>query len=556
MIRKRPKALAVAAARAATSERIVGNATGARAWRWALAAPGVPDRVRGMFALRVTRMLVATGRLDEAVATATAAARRVHTPYLRARLLGASIDPDHTRCDLPPAVRDWWATQLADADARLAAGDIGASADRVAAAMMLAFNRGLHFDRLCSPLARDPAGFLEPLRRSRAVQAIHGAVRRQPPRSPGRPTRLLIVYYQNDNFLRDIRDRYQGHGDAEIRYLDLASDPALKPWLVGGRMPHMAKELLAGGTQMGREVERVLRPHLDWADTMFVEWCAAGAVAATMVDPGHCRVIVRLHSYEAFTAWPHLVNFGRVDDVVFVSEPLRAFVRAALPAVADADGPRLSVIPNVIDLDRFAQSKPDDARFTLGLIGIGTVAKDPRWAIAVLRRLRERDSRYRLLLVGEDMDATLTGPVRQYYDLLATDLAELEPIGAVRRVGQTNDTPGALVDVGVILSTSVRESFHLGLVEGAASGAIPVVRNWPFFAAFGGPRLLFPADWVVDTPEEAADRILSLTDSDERWRSAGQAASAHAFATWQRSTTLEAFDRLLLGEATTKGAQR
>jgi glycosyltransferase involved in cell wall biosynthesis len=366
-----------------------------------------------------------------------------------------------------------------------------------------------------------------------------------------------MVYYQNDNFLRDIRDRYLGRTDTEVRYLDLASDSALEPWLSGGRIPDMAEQSLAGGTTVGAEVERVLRPHLDWADTMFVEWCNAAAAAATLVDPGHCRVIVRLHSYELFTAWPHLVNFGRVDDVVFVSEHLRAFGQAVLPHLAAETGPRLSVIGNVIDLDRFGgQTKPDEARFTLGLVGIGTVAKDPRWAIAILRRLRDKDSRYRLVLVGDDMDASLTGPVRQYYDLLAADLAELEPIGAIARVGRTSDIPAALVDIGVILSTSVRESFHLGLVEGAASGAVPVVRNWPYFAAFGGPRGLFPPDWVVDTPEEAAERILALTGSDAQWRAAGQAAAAHAFATWRRSTTLEAFDRLLLGPIDSEPATR
>jgi glycosyltransferase involved in cell wall biosynthesis len=177
------------------------------------------------------------------------------------------------------------------------------------------------------------------------------------------------------------------------------------------------------------------------------------------------------------------------------------------------------------------------------------VAKDPRWAIEVLRRVRAHDSRYRLVLVGDDMDATLSAPVREYHRRLRADLAELEPSGAVRRLGRTADIPGVLADIGVMLSTSVRESFHLGLVEGAASGAVPVVRDWPYFAASGGARALFPADWVVDSPERAAERVLRLTVSDADWRAAGAAASAHALATWDRSVTRDAFDRLLLGGA-------
>lgn len=126
-------------------------------------------------------------------------------------------------------------------------------------------------------------------------------------------------------------------------------------------------------------------------------------------------------------------------------------------------------------------------------MGIGQIAKDPRWAVEVLRLLRRHDDRYRLLLVGGDLNTESSPAVRLYHDRLERDLAKLEPSGAVRRVGQTDDVPGVLEEIGTILSTSVRESFHCALVEGAASGAVPVVRDWPFFAdADNGARTLFP----------------------------------------------------------------
>jgi hypothetical protein len=107
--------------------------------------------------------------------------------------------------------------------------------------------------------------------------------------------------------------------------------------------------------------------------------------------------------------------------------------------------------------------------------------------------------------------------------------------------------PGALTEVGVILSTSVRESFHLGLVEGAASGAVPVVRDWPFFQGHpAGAGSIFPSDWIVSTPAEAADRIIAQTATEETWRKAGEQASEHALMTWDWSVTQEQYDRLLL----------
>ncbi|MEE3920635.1 glycosyltransferase [Micromonospora sp. BRA006-A] len=177
------------------------------------------------------------------------------------------------------------------------------------------------------------------------------------------------------------------------------------------------------------------------------------------------------------------------------------------------------------------------------------MAKDPRWAIDVLRKLREHDERANLTLIGSNFNNRTSKPAKDYGRLLAKDLAELEPLGAVRRYGQTDDVPGALQEVGVILSTSVRESFHCGLVEGAASGAVPVVRDWPFFAGKPhGARTLFPADWMADTPAEAAERILAVTATEQAWAEAGRAASEHVLKTWDWAVTQADYDRLLLGD--------
>ena len=73
-------------------------------------------------------------------------------------------------------------------------------------------------------------------------------------------------------------------------------------------------------------------------------------------------------------------------------------------------------------------------------------------------------------------------------------------------IGHTDDVPGTLQDIGVAVSASVRESFHIGFVEAVASGALPVVRDWPFFP--GAAQELFPEDWVVADPAAAAERIL------------------------------------------------
>src|SRR5699024_9041485 len=90
--------------------------------------------------------------------------------------------------------------------------------------------------------------------------------------------------------------------------------------------------------------ERVFRPHLETTDVMFVDWCGALAALISQVDPGQTRIVVRMHSFEVFTKWPQLVDFTRVDDLVFVSSRLRDLAVAAVPALQRSDSPRLHVI--------------------------------------------------------------------------------------------------------------------------------------------------------------------------------------------------------------------
>jgi glycosyltransferase involved in cell wall biosynthesis len=362
--------------------------------------------------------------------------------------------------------------------------------------------------------------------------------------------------HTNANFLPLIRAYYESHPDVDLRFLDLAADETLAPLARGPQ--RMLEVALGGQAGYHRKVEEALRPHLEWADTVFVEWCTISATLLTLVDPGSARIVLRLHSFEGFSHWPHRVDFSRVDDVVFVADHVRDLATEAVPGLSAADGPRLHVVPNAQDLASFPRPKRPEALHTLGLVGIGQVAKDPLWALEVLRLLRARDERYRLLLVGGGLNSAASPAVQRYHDRLEGEIAELEAAGAVRRAGQLDDMPAALAEVGVILSTSVRESFHCGLTEGAASGAVPVVRDWPFFAGRPhGARTLFPADWVVGSPSEAAERILAVTADEETWVKTGQAAAEHALASWDWTVVQRDFDRLLLpNEAAGRGEVR
>jgi glycosyltransferase involved in cell wall biosynthesis len=525
--------------------------------------------VRSKFLIRTWSFAVLTPQLSDErlVGLARWATNRmahVKNPVLAERVLGVAghrIQDSRTRADVlteaaearlglgyvPRHLTQAYAAELACADEHHKAGRRKAAAASAAKALILAFHRVAHLDGLTSPLATEPTRFTAPLRRSRVLRALRAPRGRAahaaaPPTD--RPLRLLFVHSGNDNFLPVILDRYRERTDVETRVLDTATDPVTAPLAKGiGRMVACG---IGVRSDYAEQAEQALRPHLDWADVVFVDWCTAAAAFLTLVDPGTSRVVVRLHSFEAFSYWPHLVDFSRVDDLVFVSEHLRDLALATLPRLREPGAPSTHVIDNAVDLTGFPLPKKPDVRFTLGLVGVGQVAKDPRWALEVLRILRQKDKRYRLRLVGAPMDPA-TGPALGRYQAAFTqELAPLVAAGAVHLSGQTDDVPAELTEIGLILSSSVRESWHLGLVEGAASGAVPVVRDWPFFAdKLHGAHSLLPDAWVVSTPAEAAARILAVNESEDTWLKAGHEASEQAISTWDWATVGPLFDRLL-----------
>lgn len=440
----------------------------------------------------------------------------------------------------PEGVVEAYATLLRLADRHFEAGRLLAAAQAFTKASRLAFNRALHLHRTTSPLAADPRGFTAPLRESAVCQRLRaprGRTGRSRPPIPGQARRVLVVTRENANFLREILSMLESNEGYDVRFLDLATEDM--DLLEGADTVRlMAREILTGENGLAERARDRLGPLIEWADVVFVEWCIPHAALLNLIDPGNTRVIIRLHSYEAFTGWPHLLDFSRVDDLLFVSEHLRDLVVDSVPALSEHHAPALHVLPLNKQLAPYRRPKPDDARFTLGLVGWSAAAKDPLWAIAVLRAVRARDARYRLMLVGSRFDDSVSATTRTYGARLWHELDELEADGAVVRVAKTDDVPSVLEGVGVIISTSVRESFHAGLVEGAASGAVPVVRDWPYFAGRAtGARTFFPTNWVVTTPEEAAARVLRTTADVEEWRAAGEAASAHTLATWDWEVT-------------------
>ncbi len=231
-----------------------------------------------------------------------------------------------------------------------------------------------------------------------------------------------------------------------------------------------------------------------WCDVLWLEWCWDHAVWVTREGIAAGRpTILRLHSVEALnTDYPTRIDWSRVDRLVTVGEDIAALIRPGVP-VAPA------VIPNGVDLARFRPGMPDPAQ--VAWIGHIEPKKNPMLLLQIAARLR---GTHEFHVAGPFTDLR----TRRYVLHLAASLG----LGDTLRLhGPVADMPGFLADKGVILSTSMYESFGLNIAEGMSCGLAPVVHDFP------GADRLWPPEALFASVDEAV-ALIRAASPGQHWR--------------------------------------
>ena len=202
-----------------------------------------------------------------------------------------------------------------------------------------------------SPLAGDAQGYIKRLHGSTAFQAVSRARgRRTPPAAPptDRPLRLLVTTSANANFLHHILALYEDHP---------RSSSATWTWLPRGRSS-ASRGPGASCWRTGwptarpttrRTSRRLMPPHLDWADTVFLDWSVGPAAMLTHRSRRHAHRRAAAQ-HEAFTRWPHMTDFSRVDDLIFVAPHVRDLVTSLVPQLRSESAPRMHLLDNAMEL--------------------------------------------------------------------------------------------------------------------------------------------------------------------------------------------------------------
>lgn len=245
----------------------------------------------------------------------------------------------------------------------------------------------------------------------------------------------------------------------------------------------------------------------DDADVVFCEWCLPNAVWHTTQPQRQKPVVIRFHRQELYTEHPRRLNMAHVRRMIFVGEETRRAAIETFQWQAHAD--KLVVIPNYVDTAAFDLPKTPDASFNLGIAGVVPSMKRLDLALDVLEAVRHADPRFRLFIKGRrPQEYPWFRQGRQgetvYYTQLLARIADTPGLrDAVVFDGWGTDMGAWYQKIGAILSVSDYESFHLAVAEGAASGAIPIVRNWE------GADEIYPSQWICRDVQEMAGRILA-----------------------------------------------
>lgn len=481
------------------------RAAGRLAWRAHLLVPSAADAMV-LSSREVARVYSGRGHHADAAAVLGVAERAAATPEARAQLAAARALAQLDDGTVPDDLEVVLEATLAEADRHLDAGEVRACGARLTDALALAFHPCRHFGDGPSPLLVDHRAFLAPFDRSSAMTALTEDPR--PPRHrprDARTRRLLVLAYDNTTFVNPLVEEYRANG-VDVRVVDLAAEPGLPEQMT-------LRGLVDARLRYGLDGSRLPLPEqladdVAWADTVFVEWGHRALVWCSLVRGIEAPVVARVQRYEPMTAMPTLTAWSGIERVVFVAPTIRDVVCETVPGLRAA-GTRVHVVPYRTELAPYRRPKLPEADRTMALVGWNKMVKDPAWALDVLAALREAEPGWRLLLVGETTPSDSLEVSHEYHEALARRVVKLKD--AVEVTGFRADVPDVLRRVGVILSASRMEASHEALLEGVASGALPVVRNWPGMRGWGGPAALYPDSWVVDSPEQAAARILAAS---------------------------------------------
>lgn len=265
---------------------------------------------------------------------------------------------------------------------------------------------------------------------------------------------------------------------------------------------------------------------IGWADCIFVEWCAIEAVLISCIVPSHKKIIVRLHSYEAFSGWIHYVQWTKIGGLICIAPTLMNYVEMQIGEGVAHIHKRViynsqSAKKVLGDLDDSHLRISKLTQVAIGMLGYTDSNKDPIFVLESIKELANllslKGVRLILKLAGNDFKPRLSSFEDAYRQRFISRLDAISRNIEVEISGYISEPEQLAVwfrGIDFMFSSSQREGSHEAIIEGTAHGCIPILRDWPMMKRLGGVRSVYPylSDYVVETPDEACTKILEIID--------------------------------------------
>lgn len=230
---------------------------------------------------------------------------------------------------------------------------------------------------------------------------------------------------------------------------------------------------------------------MNWSDLSWFEWCDNLIIHAGKL-PKVCKILCRLHSYEAFTDYIRLVNWENVDDLVFVAPHIKDIVLRQVPNLEK--NVHLHIIFNGVDLKKY-RFKERKKGFNIAFVGYINHKKNPSLLLQCMKYLVDIDDRYVLHIAGQHQELRF----QLYFDHI---IKEMKLDKNVIFHGWVNDVNKWLEDKHFTVSTSVLESFCYGIADAMACGIKPLIHN------FIGAKDLYPEKYIFNTVQDFGKLVL------------------------------------------------
>ncbi|RDW20583.1 glycosyltransferase family 4 protein [Oceanobacillus chungangensis] len=262
------------------------------------------------------------------------------------------------------------------------------------------------------------------------------------------------------------------------------------------------------GSHNVHDIERS-RQLMQEADIIFCEWGLGNTVFYSNHKLPGQRLYIRVHRQELETNYLHDVNFENVTNVIAISP----YIFEEFNRLKKIPRDKLILIQNMVDVEKYQQPKKENIKYNIGIMGILPKLKRFDRAVRIFEKLWEKDKRYKLFIKGklpEDLPWLKNRKAEMNYFTKVFDKINDAPWkDNLIFDGHGDNVAEWLTHVNFMLSTSEIESFHLAPMEGMASGATPIVFNWP------GSDTIYPKEFIVNEIDEAVELILKLTDEDD-----------------------------------------